>query len=121
MKRGLFTGAILTAALLGSGSTAMAGDRWSFGFGFGSGGFHVGGGYAKGHPHHRRVHRHHRPVHHHVRVPVYIQEWVPPVHETVYVGRDHCGRPIYREVCVRRGYYRSVISGYRCNSCGAGC
>ena len=117
MKRGLVIGALLAATLLGSGSTAIAGDRWSFGFGVGSGGFHVGGGYSRGHyPRHRRIHRHV-----HVRAPVYVQQWVPPVHETVFVGRDHCGRPIYREVCVRRGYYRSVISGYRCHSCGVGC
>ena len=119
MKRGLVFGALLAATLLGSGSTALAGDRWGFGFGYGSGGFHVAGGYSRGYyPQPRRIYHH---VHHHVRVPVYVQEWVPPVHETVCVGRDHCGRPIYRQVCVRRGYYRTVVSGYRCDSCGVGC
>jgi len=31
--------------------------------------------------------------------------WVPARYATVFAGYDHCGRPIYRTVCVSAGYW----------------
>jgi len=33
------------------------------------------------------------------------QVWVPARYETVIVGRDHCGRPVYNTICVSAGYW----------------
>ena len=52
---------------------------------------------AKHERHHRReFRRHHAP-----RVQRY---WVPARTESVFAGYDHCGKPIYRTVCVP-GYW----------------
>ena len=44
------------------------------------------------------------------------RSWVAPVHQTVLTGYDHCGRPIYQQVCVSQGYWRTAQ--YRVSSCG---
>ena len=31
--------------------------------------------------------------------------WVAPRYETIYAGRDHCGRPVFRTICVSAGYW----------------
>jgi hypothetical protein len=31
--------------------------------------------------------------------------WVPARYETRIVGYDHCGKPIYKSVCVTEGYW----------------
>jgi hypothetical protein len=125
----LLSGVALAALLLGSPSVARADHGFGFGFGFGGrhGGFHLSIG-------HRGHHRHHRArfygghcapapyvhvaVHEHHWVAYYENTWVPPVCSTVFSGYDACGNPIYREVCVRAGYYSPVLRGYRC-ACGA--
>jgi hypothetical protein len=120
MKRAVLTSVILLAGLLGSSSQAWADHRWNFGFGIGFGGGYFRGSYGNyGSYCYREVPR--RFVHVHVRVPVYSCVWVPPVHETVIVGYNACRAPIYRTVVTCNGYYRSVLTGYRCNSCGNAC
>ena len=87
--------------------------RWGFSFGF-------GGGYTpriSGHFGHRPRVRCEPPAHVHHEIPVYNQIWIPARHESVIVGYDHCGRPLYRAVCVSPGHYETVIVGYRCG-CG---
>ena len=59
-----------------------------------------------------------RSVHRHHWVTRYERVWVPPVYRTVFAGYDACGRPSYRNLCVRAGYYRQAHRGYRCG-CGA--
>ena len=119
MKRAVLTSVILLAGLLGSSSTALADHRWGFNFGVGVG---FGGGYFQegyGSYCHREFPR--RFAHVHVRIPVYSCVWVPPVYETVFLGYDACGMPMYRTLVRCNGYYRSVVTGYRCQSCGAAC
>lgn len=92
------------------------GARVGFDLGRGSVNFGVNFGSHRGHRgHYRRGpgyrHHHRRAVR--VRVPVYEKIWVPPVYRTVCHGYDSCGRPIYRQVCIREGYYRTVIKCYR--------
>ncbi|MBI4604387.1 MAG: hypothetical protein HY721_20700 [Planctomycetes bacterium] len=117
MKRTLVIGALVLAGLLTFPAAANADHRsrrWGVSFGFGFDGAHVDLGYSR----HRH---HHRPVHVHVRAPIYRQIWVAPVYDTVIAGYDRCGRPSYRTVQVRCGYYDSVVVGYRCSGCGAYC
>ena len=113
MTRSLTIGALALATLFAFPVTAKAdhrGPRWSFEFGFGGRGPYFGVDYSQ------RC----RPVERHVhcRAPVYRQVWVPPVHERVVMGYDHCGRPISRTIQTRCGYYDTVLVGYRCNGCG---
>jgi hypothetical protein len=119
------------AAVLGLGTAAApaarAGDDFRLGFSFGSGRGSIrveSGGYLFGHSHRRSsclpAPRPVRPVHVHQPVPVYVTVWVPPVYQTVIVGRDWRGCPIYRTVCVRPGYHHQEIRGQRCGSCGTG-
>ncbi len=85
--------------------------RTSLGFGvnFGRGSRdHVRDGSFHGR---RRGHHRGRPVR--VKVPVYEKIWIPPVYRTVLSGYTRCGRPIYDRICVRRGYYKTVIKCYR--------
>lgn len=56
------------------------------------------------------------PVHVHSFAIVCEQEWVPPVYNTVVVGYDHCGKPVYSQVCVQAGYYRTAK--YQVCGCG---
>ncbi len=112
MKRSLTIGILTLLGLFSLPGTAWADHRrprWGFEFGFGSYGPHFGVEYS-----HRRPARRHV----HVRIPVYRQVWVPPVHERVIVARDVCGRPIYRTIEIRCGYHDTVMVGYRCNGCG---
>lgn len=46
----------------------------------------------------------------------YRRVWEPPVYRQVIAEFDHCGRPIYRRVMVRCGYWRYV----RVRSCCCG-
>jgi hypothetical protein len=55
------------------------------------------------------------PVVVHRQVPVYRQVWVPARYETVVVGYERCGFPIYGTVCSAPGHYESVLTGYRCD------
>lgn len=57
-----------------------------------------------------------RPVHHHCWQTVCEREWVPPVFERCVVAYDPCGRPVFREVMVRAGYWTTVQ--YRVCGCG---
>lgn len=34
--------------------------------------------------------------------------WVPPVYQKKLVGYDKDGKPIYQDVLVRKGYYKTV-------------
>ena len=54
-----------------------------------------------------------RSVHHHHWVTHYERVWVPPTYRTVFSGYNACGHPIYRNICVRAGYYRQVRRGHR--------
>jgi hypothetical protein len=58
-----------------------------------------------------------RQTHHHHFVAHYERVWVAPVYRSVFSGYNSCGHPIYRNVCVRNGYYRQVRRGSRCG-CG---
>ncbi|HVR73661.1 MAG TPA: hypothetical protein VMT52_04990, partial [Planctomycetota bacterium] len=89
-------------------------SRWSFGFGFGGNGGYFEAGYNRGA-------RAARVRHVHSRVPYYTKVWVPAAHERRIVGYDSCHRPIFRTVCVRPGFYRSVIAGYHCSDCRVRC
>lgn len=42
---------------------------------------------------------------------------VPPKYANQLVGYDKKGRPIYKRVLVRAGYYKTV-SVYKCSKCG---
>jgi hypothetical protein len=55
--------------------------------------------------------------HTHVCIPMYRSVWCPPVYKTVIIKYDECGRPVYETICIRAGYYNSIIYGYRCD-CG---
>lgn len=57
------------------------------------------------------------PPHTHVWVKQTRKEWVPPVKETVVVGTDAKGKPIYETRIVKPGYWRTIVF-YSC-SCGA--
>jgi hypothetical protein len=57
------------------------------------------------------------PPHTHAWVKQSRKEWVPPVKETVPVGVDAKGKPIYETRIVKPGYWRT-ITYYSC-SCGA--
>src|SRR5262245_16886323 len=118
MKRTLVITSLVLVTLFGFSSVASAAGHWGFGVGFGTGGVFFHGGYAQsfGYPRHR-----HYVQHVHCRVPVYTRVWVPAVYETVCVGRDRWGYPIHQTVLVTAGCYKSVVSGYRCSSCGAVC
>jgi hypothetical protein len=39
------------------------------------------------------------------RTPRVERVWVPARYESRFAGTDHCGRPIYRSVCVSEGYW----------------
>jgi len=127
MKRVLLIGTVVLAGLCITAQTAHAGGRgrWGFGFGFGHGGPYVRGGYSSGHHgrHYRRGRHYRHQRHHHVhsRAPIYDRVWVEPTYHTVHRGYDSCGRPIYRNVIVRRGYYDRSLIGYRCRTCGVRC
>ena len=72
-----------------------------------------------GRPFRQSVHHGHRSaVHTCVKTPVYKDVWVAPVYRTVFDGRDARGRPRYRSVTVKPGYYRTFLSHYSCR-CGA--
>ena len=99
---------------LGFGDVHIGGHRGGVGVSFGK----------RHHRHHHRVrgryHRSHRVRHHvHVRAPIYHKVWIEPVYRRVLVGYDYNHCPVYRNVCVRAGYYRTEVIGYRCNSCNA--
>ena len=51
---------------------------------------------------HGRRNREARPRHESARVERY---WVPARTESVFSGYDHCGKPIYRTVCVAAGHW----------------
>jgi hypothetical protein len=57
------------------------------------------------------------PPHTHVWVKQTRKEWVPPVKQTVQVGVDAKGKPVYETKIVKPGYWRTIVS-YSC-SCGA--
>lgn len=44
--------------------------------------------------------------------------WVPPVYQNKQVGTNAKGKPIYKKVLVRKGYYKTVIIT-KCAKCGA--
>lgn len=68
-----------------------------------------------GTPIRQHVRQGHRPaVHTCIKRPVYKDVWVPPVYRKAFDGRDPCGRPRYRSVLVKPGYYRTVVSHYAC-------
>ncbi len=119
MKRTSILSVLALVSMVAIPAVARAdhwGPRWgvNFGFGWHGGGAAVtfGGCRPAYHPRH---------VHVHTRRPCYERVWVPPVHESVFAGYDRCGRPIYRRVEVRCGYYRSVLVGHRCSDCGVSC
>lgn len=72
--------------------------------------------YARPYPG-RYVSRNHS-VHSCVRTPVYRRVWVDPVYRRVFDGFDRWGQRVYRGVLVRSGYFRQVLSHYRCGRCG---
>jgi hypothetical protein len=45
------------------------------------------------------------------------KEWVPPLYQKKQIGTDAKGRPIYRDVMVRKGYYK-VVTVLKCVKCG---
>ena len=53
---------------------------------------------------HRRSHGFRKPFRRH-EAPRVERVWVPARHESRFVGYDHCGKPIYRSVCVSEGYW----------------
>jgi hypothetical protein len=57
------------------------------------------------------------PPHVHAWVKQTRKEWVAPVKETVMVGTDAKGKPIYETRIVKPGYWRTIVF-YSC-SCGA--
>lgn len=57
------------------------------------------------------------PPHVHAWVKQTRKEWVPPVKETVQVGTDVKGKPVYETRIVKPGYWRTIVF-YSC-SCGA--
>lgn len=57
------------------------------------------------------------PVHTHTWVKQSQKEWVPPEKQTVQVGVDAKGKPIYETKIVKPGFWRTVTI-WRC-SCGA--
>ncbi len=57
-----------------------------------------------------------RPVHHHCWRVVCEQEWVAPLYQTCFAGYDACGRPIYRQMLARAGYWQTVR--YQVCDCG---
>ena len=103
LRRTIAIGLLTVFGVLGVHEVASA--DWSFRFGFGHGGsffdtgYHHHGGYRR---HHRRARRRARRARHVRRV------WVAPVYREVIVGYNHCGHPVYRSICVREGYYRTV-------------
>lgn len=58
------------------------------------------------------------PQHRHEWVQKSRREWVPPKKVKQLVGYDDNGRPIYKEIEVRPGYYRDVTY-LQCKGCGA--
>src|SRR5262249_9202528 len=56
------------------------------------------------------------PVHTHTWVKQSQKEWVPPEKQTVQVGVDAKGKPVYETKIVKPGYWRTVTI-WRC-SCG---
>jgi hypothetical protein len=119
MKRTLAILSLLSLGAFAMPSTAHAGD-WGVRVGFGPRGGSVGvrygnhgnyrnynnyGGHRRGHHYRNRRHsyRHsYRHARHHYRSH---RVWIAPAYETIVVGYDHCGEPIYRRICVRRGYW----------------
>jgi hypothetical protein len=57
------------------------------------------------------------PPHTHTWVKQTRKEWVPPVKQTVQVGVDAKGKPIYETKIVKPGYWRTIP--YFSCSCGA--
>ncbi len=115
MKRALFAVPVVLGVLLFATTPALAGHKhrgWGFNFGFGGHGGWMSASF--GGP------RYHEPIHVHQYAPVYDRVWVPAQYENVFTGYDHWGRPIFRTICVRAGYYRSVLVGRRCG-CGSRC
>ena len=115
MKRTLAILSLLTLGAFGMPSTADAGD-WNFRAGFGPRGGSVGVRYDgrrryKGSNYYRRGHggRHHsgydRPYRRARHAYRSHRTWIAPVYRNTCVGYDRCGAPIYRPVCVRRGYW----------------
>ena len=116
MKRTMIYATGILLALTCAPTVARA--DWRVGFSVGFEGGRIAGTYSR----HDRQHRPHvRPVHVCTPVPIYSQVWVPPVYQSVIVGYDWCGQPIFRTVCVRAGYHRQVIVGYRCSGCRLAC
>ncbi len=142
MKRKLITTTAVLTGLFAVTVPARA-DRLGFQFGVagGNGYFSVGFDGGHGHKHHRyENHGRHRPrhyvragfgapirqivrhshppvVHTCAKIPVYKDIWVEPVYRKAFDGYDACGRPRYRSVVVKPGYYRTVVSHYACH-CG---
>lgn len=56
------------------------------------------------------------PAHTHTWVKQSSKEWVPPEKQTVQVGVDAKGKPVYETKIVKPGYWRTVTF-FRC-SCG---
>ena len=56
------------------------------------------------------------PAHTHAWVKQSRKEWVPPEKQTVQVGVDAKGKPVYETKIVKPGYWRT-ITFFRC-SCG---
>ncbi len=116
---------VALAGLLVAAPAKADGPAWGFGIGFGRGGVHVSGFVGAPHRHVRPIHPY-RPVivvpapvvHVHTRVPIYAQVWVPARYQTVFVGYNLAGLPVYRTVCVATGHYETVTTGYRCGGCG---
>jgi hypothetical protein len=121
MKRIVCLLTLIAGSMLVGAPAANAGDHFRVGFDVGLGfghrsHFHAGFHSPRYHPH--RTFGHVSYGHNCVKVPIYGQVWVPPRYENVFSGYDHCGRPIYRTVCVSQGYYRTAVTGYRCSICG---
>lgn len=55
-------------------------------------------------------------VHQFVSVPV--QQWVPAKTRRIEAGKDDKGRPIYRDIIVQKGYFKTVHV-QKCKLCGA--
>lgn len=142
MKRKTILVAALILAFWGVSLPVEAGgrSRWGFHFSGGYGGGSYGFHYRNGRRHRRHHYRdrsrrcysrrlprsqpsvlppsapHH--YHRHVRYPVYRRVYVEPIYETVCVGYDGYGRPVYDEVFVSHGHYQRVIAHYSCRTCG---